>query len=79
MTLSWKFPDCPAAVITATLPITWAVAIITASGMTGLTLPGIMLLPGCRAGSTISPSPATGPLFIHRRSLAIFVSATAAV
>ena len=28
---------------------------------------------GCRDGSRISASPATGPLFIHRRSLAIFM------
>ena len=51
----------------------------TASGITGFTLPGMMLLPGCSAGSAISPSPASGPLFIQRRSLAIFISATASV
>ena len=39
----------------------------------------MMLLPGCSAGSAISPSPASGPLFIQRRSFAIFISATASV
>ena len=66
-------------VIVASLPITCAATMVTASGITGLTLPGMMLLPGCSAGSAISPSPASGPLFIQRRSLAIFISATASV
>ncbi len=48
-----------------------------ASGITGFTLPGMMLLPGCSAGSAISPSPASGPLFIQRRSFAIFIRLTA--
>ena len=39
----------------------------TASGMTGLTLPGMMLDPGCNAGNAISPIPASGPAFIQRR------------
>ena len=54
---------------------TCAATMATASGTTGLTLPGMMLLPGCSAGSAISPRPASGPLFIQRRSLAIFISA----
>ena len=33
--------------------------------------------PGCNAGRAISPMPARGPEFIQRRSLAIFVRATA--
>ena len=45
----------------------------TASGITGLTFPGIMLLPGCNASNSISPNPVNGPLFIQRRSLEIFV------
>ena len=49
----------------------------TASGITGLTLPGMMLEPGCSAGSEISASPASGPEFIQRRSFEIFSSATA--
>jgi hypothetical protein len=36
----------------------------------------MMLLPGCSAGSAISPKPASGPLFIQRRSLAIFMRLT---
>ena len=32
---------------------------------------------GCRASSSISPSPASGPEFIQRRSLAIFIRLTA--
>ena len=39
----------------------------------------MMLLPGCSAGSAISPSPASGPLFIQRRSFAIFIRLTAMV
>ncbi|MNY73768.1 hypothetical protein D3C86_2126370 [compost metagenome] len=50
-----------------------------ASGITGLTLPGMMEEPGCSASSSISPSPASGPEFIQRRSLAIFISDTAVV
>jgi hypothetical protein len=38
---------------------------------------GMIELPGCSAGSSISPRPASGPEFIQRRSLAIFISATA--
>ena len=45
--------------------------------MTGLTLPGMMLEPGCRSGRWISPSPARGPELIHRRSLQILVRLTA--
>ena len=79
MTLSWKLPDCPATVIAASLPMTWAATIVTDSGITGLTLPGMMLLPGWTAGKAISASPAKGPLFIQRRSLAIFIRLTAVV
>ena len=50
-----------------------------ASGMTGFTLPGMMLLPGWRSGRLISPRPARGPEPIQRRSLAIFVRLTAIV
>ena len=54
-------------------PITWAPTWITASQITGFTLPGMMLEPGCTAGSVISLSPQRGPLFISRTSLAIFI------
>ncbi len=49
---------------------------VTDSGTTGLTLPGMMLLPGCSAGSAISAKPASGPLFIQRKSFAIFIRLT---
>ena len=42
----------------------------TASGITGFTLPGMMLLPGCSAGSLSSPRPASGPLFIEAQVIA---------
>ena len=57
--------------------MTCAATIAVASGITGFTLPGMMLLPGCSAGRAISPRPASGPLFIQRRSLAIFMRLTA--
>ncbi len=79
ITLSWKLPDCPAMAMAASSPITCAATIATASGITGFTLPGMMLLPGCSAGSVSSARPASGPLFIQRRSLQIFMSATASV
>ncbi len=54
ITFNWKLPDWPAIVIVASLPMTCAATIATASGITGFTLPGMMLLPGCSAGSEIS-------------------------
>jgi hypothetical protein len=79
ITLSWNAPDWPATVTVTSLPMTCAATIVTASGTTGLTLPGMMLLPGCSAGRDISLNPASGPLFIQRRSLAIFIRLTASV
>ena len=73
MTLSWKLPDCPAMAMVASRPMTCAAIIATASGITGLTLPGMMLLPGCSAGNLSSASPASGPEPIQRRSFAIFI------
>ena len=77
MTFSWKLPDWPAIVMLVSLPMTCAATMVAASGITGFTLPGMMLLPGWSGGSAISPSPASGPLFIRRRSLAIFMRLTA--
>ncbi|CRZ47809.1 Uncharacterised protein [Vibrio cholerae] len=79
ITLSWKLPDWPATVMVVSLPITCAATIVTASGITGLTFPGMIEEPGCKPCSSISPNPAKGPEFIQRKSLAIFISATAAV
>ena len=50
---------------------------LTISGITGLTLPGMMLEPACRAGSRSSPKPACGPEDSSRRSLQIFETFTA--
>ena len=46
ITFSSKLPEAPAHAMAASLPITWAHAISVASGITGFTLPGMMLLPG---------------------------------
>ena len=55
----------------ASLPITCAATIIVASQITGLTLPGMIELPGCRSGSWSSASPVRGPEPSQRMSLAI--------
>ena len=78
-TLSSKAPDRPPTVMAASLPITWAATWVTASGITGLTLPGMIELPGCRSGRCSSPRPVSGPEPIQRMSLAILVSDTAMV
>jgi hypothetical protein len=49
----------------------------TLSAITGFTLPGMMLDPGCTAGSRNSPRPQRGPDPSHRTSFAILVNATA--
>src|SRR5512146_551130 len=72
ITFSSKFPCWFAMVIAASFPVTWADTIIIISHITGFTLPGMMLEPGWSAGRAISPRPAIGPLFIQRRSFAIF-------
>ena len=68
-----------AAIVTVTSCPTTANAIwFTTSGITGLTLPGMIDDPAWRGGSTISPKPACGPEDSSRRSLQIFDSFTAA-
>src|SRR6266699_3659697 len=79
MTLISKLPDCPAIVIVVWLPITCAQTIQTDSAITGLTLPGMIELPGCTAGRSISPIPARGPEPSQRILLAIFIRLTAIV
>ena len=59
--------------------MTWAQTIVRASLCVGLTLPGMMLLPGSFSGILSSPSPARGPEASQRMSLAIFMRAHASV
>ena len=52
---------------------------VSASHWVGLTLPGMIELPGSFSGSRSSPSPERGPEPSQRMSLAIFISAAASV
>ena len=63
--------------IAVSLPITCAATWSTTSGITGLTLPGMIEEPFCSSGRNSSPMPARGPEPISARSLAILVSETA--
>ena len=58
-------------------PITCAATCVTTSGITGLTLPGMIELPFWSSGKRNSARPARGPEPISRMSFAIFVSETA--
>ncbi len=69
--------SCPASTAIDTVtsaPATANATCVTASGMTGLTLPGMIDDPACRGGRPISPRPACGPEESSRRSPAIFES-----
>ena len=72
--LSWSWPPSTAIVTVRSAPATANAIWLTTSGITGLTLPGMMLDPACRAGRLISPKPACGPDDSSRRSLQIFES-----
>ena len=63
--------------IVVSFPITCAETMVTDSGITGFTFPGIIDDPGWTSGSIISPIPARGPDPSHRKSLAIFSIPTA--
>ena len=76
-TLSSNEPEAPAQAMVASLPMTRAHTMSTASGTTGLTLPGMIDEPGCRSGMCSSARPVLGPEPIHRMSLQILVSETA--
>ena len=76
-TFSSKAPWVPATVTAVSLPITCAATWSTTSGITGLTLPGMIDEPFCSSGSCSSTRPVRGPDPIRTRSLAIFVSDTA--
>ena len=52
----------------------WKQTWLTTSGITGLTLPGMIDEPGCIAGRLISCRPQRGPDESRRRSLQIFES-----
>ncbi len=71
MMFSSKLPAAPPKAIDASLPITWAQTMESASGITGFTLPGMIDEPGWRSGRWISARPARGPEPIQRMSVAI--------
>ena len=71
ITFSSNWPASDARQIVLSLPMTWNATWFTTSAITGFTLPGMMLEPGCRAGRFSSPSPQRGPEAMSRRSFAI--------
>ena len=77
MTFSSSCPASDAIVTVRSLPITRNATWLTTSGITGLTLPGMIDDPGWRGGRLISFSPQRGPDESSRRSLQIFESFTA--
>ena len=76
-TLSSNWPCRPPTVIAVSLPMTCAATWRTTSGITGLTLPGMIDEPFCSSGRKISPMPARGPEPMSAMSCAILVSDTA--
>ena len=76
-TLSSNWPWRPPTVIAVSLPITCAPTCSTTSGITGLTLPGMIEEPFCSSGRKSSPMPERGPEPISAMSPAILVSDTA--
>ena len=76
-TFSSSCPASAALAIVTSLPMTLKQAWLQTSAMTGLTLPGMIELPGCRSGSLISAKPAFGPEAIIRKSLHILDRLTA--
>jgi hypothetical protein len=77
MTFNSSCPASAAMVMVRSLPMISKQTWFTTSGMTGLTLPGMMEEPGCMAGSRISCRPQRGPDESRRRSLQILESLTA--
>ena len=69
---SW--PPSAAMVMVMSLPMTSKAIWLTTSGITGLTLPGMIDEPAARGGRRISLSPACGPEDSRRRSLQVFDS-----
>ena len=77
MTFSSSWPASAASATVWSLPITCQQTWFTISAMLGFTLPGMMLEPGCTAGSTTSAKPVRGPEARSLRSLAILFRSTA--
>ena len=75
--LSCSCPASAAKLTVTSLPITSNATWLTTSGITGLTLPGMIDEPACIGGRLISPRPARGPEDSSRRSLQVFESFTA--
>ena len=78
-TFSSKLPDAPPIPTATSFPITCAATIVIASDCVGLTLPGMIELPGSFSGIVISPRPERGPEASQRTSLAIFIRVVASV
>ena len=57
----------------------WAATMVSISACVGLTLPGMIELPGSFSGIVSSPRPERGPDASQRMSFAIFISETATV
>mmetsp|Transcript_17790 Transcript_17790/g.42698 ORF Transcript_17790/g.42698 Transcript_17790/m.42698 type:complete len:396 (-) Transcript_17790:392-1579(-) len=78
-TLSSKCPLDPAMLMPVWFPMTWQHTMVSASHCVGLTLPGMMLLPGSFSGRLSSPRPQRGPLPRNLMSLATFIREQATV
>src|SRR6476660_6014456 len=73
-TFNCSWPASAAIDTVRSLPITRKHTMLTTSGMTGLTLPGMIDEPGCLGGRLISRNPQRGPDESRRRSLHTFES-----
>jgi hypothetical protein len=77
MVFSSKLPCDAAIAIAWSSASTCTQTMSVASHWVGLTLPGMIELPGSLGGRTSSPSPHRGPEASQRMSLVIFISGTA--
>src|SRR5262245_51318170 len=73
-TLSCNWPASALIETVRSLPITRQQTLLTTSGITGLTLPGMIDEPGCFGGRLISRNPQRGPEESSRKSLHTFES-----
>ena len=76
ITFSCNCPASAAIITVVSLPITLKQVWFVTSGITGFTLPGIILEPGAIGGRLISFRPQRGPEANRRRSLQILESLT---